>query len=113
MSLWNIFGGRGKEAEQENENVPPFGSGTVDMTTLDITYITHRLLGEWRGLTTKTQLLVCTLHQINRWLPSPFQNSCIVVPTACSSASFFACAVASRDVHASRRFASCGTRPGL
>ena len=47
MSLWNIFGGRGKEdAEQENENTTPFGTGTVDMTTLDITYITHRLLGE-------------------------------------------------------------------
>lgn len=46
MSLWNIFGGRGKEAEQESENAPPFGIGAVDMTTLDITYITHRLLGE-------------------------------------------------------------------
>lgn len=50
MSLWNIFSGRGKEAEEENENAPPFGTGTVDMTTLDITYITHRLLGEWGAL---------------------------------------------------------------
>lgn len=46
-SLWNIFGGKGKEVDHGSENVSPFGTGTVDMTTLDITYITHRLLGEW------------------------------------------------------------------
>lgn len=46
MSLWNIFGGKGKEAQEERENEAPFDSGPVDMTTLDITYITHRLLGE-------------------------------------------------------------------
>lgn len=46
MSLWNLFGKAQKESEEENDNASPVG-GTVDMTTLDITYITHRLLGEW------------------------------------------------------------------
>lgn len=61
MSLWNIFGGRGKEAEQ-NENAPPFGTGTVDMTTLDITYITHRLLGKSKqtaGCQARESVLLC------------------------------------------------------
>ncbi|CAM9520637.1 unnamed protein product, partial [Pylaiella littoralis] len=41
MSLWNLFGKAQKGPEEEH--VSPV-SDPVDMTTLDITYITHRLL---------------------------------------------------------------------
>lgn len=47
MSVWNFFGKGQKEAErEEDDNALPSGSKPVDMTTLDISYITHRLVGE-------------------------------------------------------------------
>lgn len=47
MSVWNFFGKAHKEAEpEEDDNALASGSVPVDMTTLDISYITHRLVGE-------------------------------------------------------------------
>lgn len=46
--MWGFFGAktRKEEEEEEEEVARRRGSnGLVDMTTLDITYITHRLLG--------------------------------------------------------------------
>lgn len=46
-AMWNFFGKGYKEhAEEDEGNALSLGTGPVDMTTLDITYITHRLLGE-------------------------------------------------------------------
>lgn len=47
--MWGFFGGQQKSASKEidvaNEE-SPLRTGVVDMTSLDITYITHRLVGE-------------------------------------------------------------------
>lgn len=45
--MWSFFGGAKAQKESEEESSARSGPGgtAVDMTTLDITYITHRLLG--------------------------------------------------------------------
>lgn len=54
--MWGFFGGQQKgaaAAAREDANVSqesPRREGLVDMTSLDITYITHRLVGEWSVL---------------------------------------------------------------
>lgn len=50
--MWGFFGGQQKTpaADKEEVNVAQESSrreGIVDMTSLDITYITHRLVGEF------------------------------------------------------------------
>ena len=102
MSLWNIFGGRGKDAEQESENSSPFGTGTVDMTTLDITYITHRLLGE------SACVCVCVCLEKaskqtkqNCWLPRAREKGGLAVclrRRPAGSASFCMCSRLSRPL---------------
>lgn len=43
--MWNFFAAR-SQRDMEEEEAPSRHGAAVDMTTLDITYITHRLLGE-------------------------------------------------------------------
>ena len=43
--MW-FFGARSQQESGKYGTASRLGSDPVDMTTLDITYITHRLLGE-------------------------------------------------------------------
>lgn len=43
--MWSFFAAR-SQRDMEEEEAPLRHGAAVDMTTLDITYITHRLLGE-------------------------------------------------------------------
>lgn len=65
--MWGFFGGQQKipSAGKEGVNVAqdsPRREGIVDMTSLDITYITHRLVGEFECLPTRcSERHNCTL----------------------------------------------------
>lgn len=64
--MW-FFGGAGNKANDEsNVSQSPKQRGVVDMTSLDITYITHRLLGELEYSIYGTLRLVSTLYLVQR-----------------------------------------------
>lgn len=47
--MWLFGGGGQKSNDGASASQSPQQRGVVDMTSLDITYITHRLLGELRS----------------------------------------------------------------
>lgn len=75
--MW-FFGGAGNKANDEPRvSQSPKQRGVVDMTSLDITYITHRLLGELEYSIYGTLRLVSASYLVLEEIENHLQCRCL------------------------------------